>query len=253
MKVLKDVCYKDSGLVSHMLDIYLPDTDVFSAFLYIHGGGLEEGGKEGSEVALKYLAQNGIAVVSVNYRLYPEARYPDFIDDCACAVGWVQKNISKYGHCQDFYIGGSSAGGYISMMLCFDKSFLNKYGVNLDVLSGYVFDAGQPTAHFNVLKERGLDSRRVIIDETAPLYHVQENPNASPMLILVADHDIPGRLEQTQLLVTTLKHFGVPDSKIVFKLMENKEHTQYDDEVDEAGNSVFGQMILKFIQQTRRS
>lgn len=65
-------------------------------------------------------------------------------------------------------MGGSSAGGYLSMMLCFDKKYYEAVGVSPSDISGCVHDAGQPTVHFKVLKERGIDSRRIIIDESAP-------------------------------------------------------------------------------------
>ena len=51
----------------------------------------------------KYVAEKGIAFVSVNYRMYPQAVYPQFIRDAAEAVGWVYKNIGKYGNCEDIY------------------------------------------------------------------------------------------------------------------------------------------------------
>ena len=58
------------------------------------------------------------------------------------------------------------------MMLCFDERYLKEVGILPTEIAGYIHDAGQPTAHFNVLKELGQDSRRLIVDETAPLYFV---------------------------------------------------------------------------------
>lgn len=248
MQIIKDIRYNEDD-PRQRLDIYLPDAEVFYTLIYMHGGGLEGGDKGDAHIPLSYLAQKGIAVVSVNYRIYPEASYPEFIDDCACAVSWAYHNMKNYGTCKHFFIVGSSAGGYLAMMLCFDKKYLSKYQIDPNDMAGYVFDAGQPTVHYNVLRERGLDSRRVIIDETAPLYHVGENPNAAPMLIIVAEHDLENRYEQTMLLVSTLKHFGYPESKIKLIVMENKTHCQYGDEVDAEGNSVLGQIIYEFISK----
>ena len=58
------------------------------------------------------------------------------------------------------------------MMLCFDDKYLSACGVPADIIKGYVHDAGQPSTHFNVQRERGLDPRRVIIDEATPIYHI---------------------------------------------------------------------------------
>ena len=72
----------------------------------------------------------------------------------------------------------------------------------------------QGCKHFNVLVERGFDSRRVIIDEAAPIYHITEGRNYPPMQIVVAENDRRNRNEQNALLVSTLKHFGCEEDKI---------------------------------------
>ena len=170
MKTVFDVCY--NAETEQHLDIYLPESSEFSVMLYFHGGGIQAGDKRDNKVFFEYMVSHGIAVVSANYRMYPEAKYPDFLVDAADAVAWVFKNIKNYGKIKGIYVGGSSAGGYISQMLCFDKAWLSKHGINPTDVAGFIHDAGQPTCHFNVLRERGIDSRRVIIDESAPLYHV---------------------------------------------------------------------------------
>ena len=112
-----------------ILDIYLPECDKFSVFVYFHGGGLEADDKIKAEPLAKYLTKHGIAVVSANYRMYPCAVYPEFIQDAAAAVSWTKKHIGEYGDCQGIFVGGSSAGAYLSMMLCFDKRYLAPYAL----------------------------------------------------------------------------------------------------------------------------
>ena len=174
MKLIKDICYGKYDFDRRKLDIYLPDAEEFPVFIYFHGGGIEAGDKAGIEIAATELANSGVCVVSANYSLYPDAVYPEFIRDAAAAVAWTKKHINEQGKCEKFYIGGSSAGGYISMMLCFDESYLKNVGLLPTDIDAYIHDAGQPTSHFNVLKEFGRDSRRVIVDETAPMYFVGE-------------------------------------------------------------------------------
>jgi signal transduction histidine kinase len=81
----------------------------------------------------------------------------------------VKKNCSQYGNGEGVYVGGSSAGGYLSMMLCFNAAYLGAHGIDPTEISGWFHDAGQPTKHFTVLKYSGEDERLVIIDETARL------------------------------------------------------------------------------------
>ena len=216
MKTVLDVCYNKK--TKQCLDIYLPDCSEFSVIVFFHGGGLEDGDKTNQKIFFEYMASQGIAAVGANYRMYPNAKYPDFLVDAAGAVAWVFENMGKYGKINGIYVGGTSAGGYIAQMLCFDKSWLSKHGIKPTDISGFIYAAGQPTSHFNVLRERGLDTRRVIIDDTAPIYHIGVDELYPPMLIFVSDNDMQNRYEQTMLLISTLKHFGHFE-KIQLKVM----------------------------------
>ena len=247
MKIIYDVCYGSKN--SQCLDIHLPECETFPVFLYFHGGGLETGDKSDQQIFFEYMTSHGIAVISANYRMYPTAEYPDFIEDAAEASAWVIKNIKEYGNPNGIYIGGSSAGGYISMMLCFDKRWLNKYGISPLDFSGFVHDAGQPTCHFNVLRERGIDTRRVIIDESAPLFYVGIDDNYPPMLFIVSDNDMPNRYEQTMLLISTLRRFGHNDSDTHLKILSGN-HCEYFNKTDRNG-SIFGQIIYEYIKSNK--
>lgn len=244
MKKILDVCY--SPAYNQLLDIYLPEKESFPVFLYFHGGGLEAGDKNnGYDPFFAYMTDHGIAVVSANYRMYPDAKYPDFLEDAAVAVKWVFDNMGSYGKVTDIYVGGSSAGGYLSQMLCFDKRWLGAYGISPMDIKGFVHDAGQPTCHFNVLRERGLDTRRVVVDESAPLYHIGVDEKYPPMLFIVSDNDIPCRLEQTDLVLATLQYFDHTEN-IECKKMHSS-HCAYVRKVDENGQSIFGKIVAEYI------
>ena len=245
MEIISDICY--SPETKQCLDIYLPESNAFAVLVYFHGGGLERGDKVTGKAFITHLTERGIAVVSANYRMYPDAKYPDFICDAAEAVAWVFKNIKTYCNTENIYVGGSSAGGYLSQMLCFDKRWLAPHGISPLDIAGFVHDAGQPTCHFRVLEERGIHKHRVIIDDSAPLYHVGEEENYSPMLILVSDNDMKNRLEQTHLLVSTLKHFGHRD-KVTFKIIEGT-HCCALKTADENGYNNLGKIVYSFITE----
>ena len=244
MKKIENIVYGDLDSV-HKLDLYLPDRSASSLFVYFHGGGLECGDKNAADVFTPYLTSRGIAVASANYRMYPSAKYPDFICDAAQAVAWANKYMKEELGCDKLYVGGSSAGGYLSMMLCFDKRYLKSVGLDNSAIAGYFHDAGQPTAHFNVLKYGNIDSRRVIVDETAPLYYVGLESEYPPMRFVVSDNDMTNRYEQTMLMLSTLSHFGYPNYDHI--VMHGK-HCEYCSKIDENGESVFGQKIYDFIK-----
>lgn len=243
MIIHQDIEYKQNLF----LDLYLPKKDEFDLFVYFHGGGLVNGSKKDVEVFAKTLVKNNVATASVEYRTYPNAKFPDFIKDCAYSIRWLKDNIKNYGKCNRIFVGGSSAGGYLSMMLCFDERYLKEMEILPTDIAGYIHDAGQPTAHFNVLKELGKDSRRLIVDETAPMYFVGLKEKYAPMLFLVSDNDMFARYEQTMLMVKTLEHFGHKD-KVYLQVLHGK-HCEYTNKLDENGEGVLGNIIIDFIKK----
>ena len=248
MKVIADIQYSQVSPAC-LLDICLPDhTDTFPTLIYFHGGGLEEGDKKYFSAMKKYLTERGVAVVSANYRMYPQARFPEFISDAAQCVAWVLEHMKEYGNPGKLYVSGSSAGGYLTMMLCYNKTYLESAGVRQDQIAGYIHDAGQPTSHFNVLREKGIDSRRIIVDETAPLFFVGLEKEYRPSLIIVSDDDMVNRYEQTMVFMRTLNHFGYDESRTELKVMHGK-HCAYVRAVDENGVSVFGPILYDYIQK----
>lgn len=245
MKKTENIVYGDLDSV-HKLDLYLPDHSVSSLFVYFHGGGLEAFDKNVADVFAPYLTTRGIAVVSANYRMYPSAKFPDFICDVAQVVSWANKYMREELGCDRLYVGGSSAGAYLSMMLCFDRRYLANVGLDNSVISGYFHDAGQPTAHFNVLKYADIDSRRIIVDETAPLYYIGLEKEYPPMRFIVSDNDMKNRYEQTMLMLSTLSHFGY---KNYDHIVMHGKHCEYCSKINEKGEGILGQMIYDFIKQ----
>lgn len=248
MRVIEDIFYTKNQSSLQSLDLYLPDCESFPVVIYFHYGGFTGGDKKGYKF-IPFLQERGVAVISVNYRLYPEAAYPDFIRDGAMAVAWAYKHMPEYGNVTGYFIGGSSAGGYLTAMLCFDKKYLKMHKIDSDTVTGYIIDGGQPTTHFNVMVERGFDKRRVMIDEAAPIYHISEGRTYAPMQIIVAENDLRNRNEQNALLVSTLKHFGCEDEKIDYRIVPGYKHVQYVNDISEDGRSIFADAVYEFVMK----
>ena len=249
MRTIQNVPYLPDGNPLHLADLYLPEEPGFATFCFFHGGGMTHGSKDVMRLAGTYLASRGFGVVSADYRLLPEVAWPAFLEDAAAAVAWTRSHIAEYGGSGKLYVGGNSAGAYLSMMLQFDRRWLAPYGIDPAEIAGYVHAAGQPTAHFAVLEARGIGKRRVIVDETAPLFYVGCAACYSPMLIVISENDMKNRLEQTELLRSTLRHFEVPEENVSYRLMPGK-HCSYVRAVDETGESVFGKLAEEFFLQT---
>lgn len=106
---------------SQQLDIYLPDTGEgpFPVILAIHGGAFMGCDKADMQILpmLEGLTR-GYVVVSINYRVSGEAKFPALVQDAKAAVRWVRANAKQYKlDSQKIAAWGGSAGGYLSTML----------------------------------------------------------------------------------------------------------------------------------------
>lgn len=251
MTILENISYDPALGKSGLYDFILPGNPGDACddlFVYIHGGGIEGGDKAGERGVFQYLAAHGIASASINYRMYPDgAKFPDYIEDCAKAVSHIMTEGRKIVNFKRITVGGSSAGGYLSMMLFFDPRYLGAHGISPRDIDGWYFDAGQPTTHFNILaKERGIDPVAVRIDEAAPMYFVDhrfESPDTLPRIHFVwAENDMALRPEQSALMVRLLRHYGYPQNKLTQTFMPHNGHCEY------VGKSaLFGEMIAGFL------
>lgn len=100
-------------------DLYLPDRsegEPSPVVVWVHGGGWKNGSKEKSEAA--WLADEGYAVASINYRLTDVAQWPAQIDDCREAVRWLRRNAGVFGlDPENIGSWGSSAGGHLVALM----------------------------------------------------------------------------------------------------------------------------------------
>jgi acetyl esterase/lipase len=89
------------------------------AILYIHGGGFIAGDAAGETGRLLALARDlDCVVVSVDYRLAPEAPFPGPVEDCHAALGWMHREASRLGiDPRRVAVMGESAGGGLAAML----------------------------------------------------------------------------------------------------------------------------------------
>ena len=188
------------------LDVYYPkNSKNFPTVVWFHGGGLKGGNKS----VPKQLQEKGIAIVAVNYRLYPKVKTPVFINDAAAAVAWTFKNIESYGgDPSKIILSGSSAGGYLTMMVGLDKSYLKKHQIDANDIFALLPLTGHAITHFTVRSENGISKEQPIIDRYAPLYHVRAD--APPIVLYTGDPELEmlGRSEENAYLMRMLKVVG---------------------------------------------
>lgn len=230
------------------MDLFLPEQEEFYTIIHFHGGGLVEGDKGDTHQYCEHLANLGFAVATANYSLMPTARFPEYLYDAAQAVKYVMDNISKYGKCKGFIISGQSAGAWITLMLCFNTKYLESVNIKNSAILGWISDAAQPTSHFNILKiEKNLSPLLQRIDETAPLFYVDENTEFSHILLMAYQQDLPNRVEQNKLLVSTVKSFN-DQADIELKILKGY-HCHGSSELDEDGEYEIIKVIKEWMKR----
>jgi len=195
-----------------VLDLYIPEqVEEFPTVIWFHGGGLTGGNKYIPEE----LKEKGVAVVAVNYRLYPKIKAPVYIEDAAAATAWVFNHIADYGGDPDLiFISGHSAGGYLTSMVGLDKRWLQAHEIDANRIAGLIPFSGHTITHFTVRAERGIEGTQPIVDDLAPLFHVRKD--APPLLLITGDRELEmlGRYEENAYLMRMMRVVGHPDTRL---------------------------------------
>lgn len=119
------------------LDVYHPtnpDPDR-RVVIFFYGGDWQTGSKGDYRFVAQALASQGFVAVMPDYRLYPSATFPAFVDDGAMAVRWAHDNISRFGgNPARLYLMGHSAGAHIAALLTLDPRYLSAVGLSRDAI-----------------------------------------------------------------------------------------------------------------------
>ncbi|QDT87101.1 alpha/beta hydrolase [Gimesia chilikensis] len=219
-KTITDISYRteaDSAQDEYMrerckLDLYYPTTiKNFPTVVWFHGGGLKGGGKQ----IPKALRDQGIAVVGVNYRLFPKAKKPAYLEDAAAAVAWTFENIKNYGGDPNLiFVAGHSAGGYLTSMLGLDRRWLAAHEIDANQIAGLIPYSGHCITHMTVREEMGIGRDQPVIDDMAPLYHARKD--APPILLITGDRELefPTRYEENAYLNSLMKVVGHKETQL---------------------------------------
>jgi acetyl esterase/lipase len=180
VRKLADIPYADGKRMK--LDVYQPAelSGPAPVVMFIYGGAWRAGDKFEYEFAGRAFAAAGYVTVIADYRLYPEVKYPDFLEDNARAIKWIEDNIAEFGgDTSRFFLAGHSAGAYNAMMLALDRSFVREFGVTMPVLavagiSGpynfYPFEYGEVRETFgDAANPEGTQPINLVTADTPPI------------------------------------------------------------------------------------
>jgi acetyl esterase/lipase len=225
-ETLTDVTYCTIDNTSLKMDLYFPNTGgSWPAVVYVHGGGWIHGDKAEAIGFARGMTSQGYLVASINYRLYPAARYPAMIHDVKCAIRSLRANASQYNLDPNRIAAlGISAGGHlVALAGTSDQNAGLEVGEYLDqssrvqvvIAMAPVTDLTQsfPNADIELMRQVGFGEDNIV--EASPSTHVTEDD--PPFLLIHGDQDEVVPVEQSQLMYDRLVEANVPARLVIVK------------------------------------
>lgn len=201
------------------LDVYVPLNSETPApvVVFFYGGNWNSGERKEYQFIGEALASRGIVAVLADYRLYPQVRYPRFIEDSAHAVAWTINEVRHYGgDPKRVFVMGHSAGAYNAAMVALDPRWLTTYKLTPAALRGWIGLAGP----YDFLPIENRDTRPVFFypdtpRESQPVNHV--SVGAPPALLIASKKDeLVDPVRNTGALAVKLRAAGVAVTEVYF-------------------------------------
>jgi len=251
--VKRDLVYANHDGVELNLDLYLPEQkegELLPVVVWVHGGGWLNGSKD--QCKASFLAQHGIAVASIEYRLTQIAPWPAQINDCYAAVRWLRSKGEKHGiDGSKVGVWGGSAGGHLVALMgtrAFDgkekvssqvQAVCDWYGPSdlLTMPPNNISEkrTAEQVANSNGAKLLGATVREVpdLAKDASAIYQVSKDD--PPFLIMHGSEDPGVPIEQSKRLHQTLQAAGVESS---FVVVEGAGHGGKEFQTDEVRETV---------------
>jgi acetyl esterase len=178
---------------------------VTPVLVYFHGGGWTIGDLDTHDTLCRELANGaGCAVVSVDYRMGPEHRFPAAIDDALAATRWVRREAASLGVDADrLAVGGDSAGGNLAAVVALAGRDAGDLPIAFQLLIYPATDMrrGHPSHERNgrgylltresiaYYHDHYIDDMRHDLDWRASPLLASDFSGLSPALVITAGHD----------------------------------------------------------------
>jgi acetyl esterase len=164
-----------------------PASEPASGLVYFHGGGFVIGDLDTHEGFCRMLANaSGCRLVSVEYRLAPEHKFPAAVEDAHAATVWIAEHAQKFGiDPQRVAIGGDSAGATLATVVCQLAKHSGRPRLALQLLFCPGTDRTADTASLRALAEGYLLERKSLdwfLEQYVPPDVDLHDPRVSPAL-----------------------------------------------------------------------
>jgi acetyl esterase/lipase len=201
------------------LDVYTPLNLIGPApvVVFLYGGNWNSGERNDYQFVGEALASRGMVAVLADYRLFPQVRYPGFLEDSAQAVAWTLQEVQRYGGDPGrVYLMGHSAGAYNAAMVALDPRWLAAHDLTPASLRGWIGLAGP----YDFIPIQNKDTRPVFFypatpPESQPINHVSSS--APPALLIASNKDVwVDPIGNTGALTKKLRAAGVAVTEVYF-------------------------------------
>ncbi len=193
------------------LDVYAPRRaqGPMPVAVFFYGGSWDTGRRQDYNWVGRALAAQGFLTVVPDYGLYPETRYPGFLEDGARAVRWAQEHAGAYGGDPErIALVGHSAGAYNAAMIALDRRYLDGAGVEARRIKAWAGLSGPydflPLTDPIAIRTFG---EAADLPGTQPLSFVR--PDAPPAFLATGDKDTIVYPRNTRKLAAKLREAGV--------------------------------------------
>jgi len=229
-----DVPYCTPEGMPQKLDLYYPSSGgPWPVLFYVHGGSWMEGDKAEGE-GWRGMNDSGYLVVSVNYRMAAEGKFPVMIEDLKCALRFLKAHSAEYNLDPNRIAAiGASAGGHLVSLLGTADEFAGWDGgeyadqssrVQAVVSMSGIYDftvkvpSGIGTPIFYVFGAlAGKDSPEMLA--ASPVTYIDSNDPSFLILHGTSDGVLP--VEQAEIMHAHLTEAGVPSTLVI---VENGDH-----------------------------
>ena len=190
------------------LDVVSPKTGQHPVVLFFYGGSWTTGQKSQYGFVAAALAAHGYVTVIPDYRLYPQVRFPELMDDGAQAVAWVWQHAREFnGDPERIVLMGHSAGAHMAAMLALNRTYIEKVGVPPRSIVGLIGLSGPYALIPDSDSLRAIFARPYTPDDWQPLHFA--SARAPPTLLLQGLDDKVVSPIQSQKLRDALDSHGV--------------------------------------------
>lgn len=246
VKRTRGVKFAEFGGIRLRLDIYRPSDDdphddiLHPGVIQVHGGGWLAGSRyEQGIPLLNHLASIGWIGFNIDYRLSPQATFPDHIVDVKRAIAWVRENAGELGVDPEMLcITGGSAGGHLSALAAltvndpayqpgFESSDTSVaaavpfYGVyDLTNAGGHYYPEIREWVFERIVFKQPFEGGEGIYREASPAHRI--HPDAPPFLVIHGDRDTLVPVGDAREFVERLR--AVSRERVAYVELPGAEH-----------------------------